>query len=224
MASSVESCSDEFRWAQKTGRKNRKKTPTTLPTLRGRSWRLPPHPPILSSPLLYTIHLQRYLRPFTPPFASPLDRLSAANEPAALAFSRFTTAQSVAILLQTHAFPRPSRPFSFHDFLTRPSPNSSANIMSDTEKKVRVSGEQPRPAEPVLPTVNPSAEKSEPPKAPLHPAVYVVYVCSLHCCARSDIFPGHGSVSVAASFSSTSGCLTHWASVRISLTSLVSLV
>ncbi|ETN46393.1 uncharacterized protein HMPREF1541_00577 [Cyphellophora europaea CBS 101466] len=46
--------------------------------------------------------------------------------------------------------------------------------MADVEKKVRVSGEQQRPSEPVLPTVNPSAEKSEPPKAALHPAVYVV--------------------------------------------------
>lgn len=46
--------------------------------------------------------------------------------------------------------------------------------MADAEKKVRVSGEQQRPAEPTLPTVNPAAEKSEPPKAALHPAVYVV--------------------------------------------------
>lgn len=46
--------------------------------------------------------------------------------------------------------------------------------MSESEKKVRVSGEQPRPVEPVLPTVNPATEKTEPPKAALHPAVYVV--------------------------------------------------
>ncbi|RDW68345.1 DUF250 membrane protein-like protein [Coleophoma crateriformis] len=43
------------------------------------------------------------------------------------------------------------------------------------EEKVRISGELSRPADaPVLPTVNPMAEKSEPPKAALPPAVYVI--------------------------------------------------
>ncbi|KIW09783.1 hypothetical protein PV08_11883 [Exophiala spinifera] len=48
--------------------------------------------------------------------------------------------------------------------------------MADAEKKVRLSGEQPRAAEPatILPTVNPAAEKSAPPAPALHPAVYVV--------------------------------------------------
>ena len=45
--------------------------------------------------------------------------------------------------------------------------------MGDVEK-ARTSGEQQRP-ELVLPTVNPATEKSEPPKAALHPAVYVMY-------------------------------------------------
>lgn len=31
-------------------------------------------------------------------------------------------------------------------------------------------------AQPVLPTVNPQAEKSEPQKASLHPSVYIAYV------------------------------------------------
>lgn len=41
-----------------------------------------------------------------------------------------------------------------------------------SDEKVRVSGEVARP-EPTLPTVNPAAEKSEPPKPALHPAFYV---------------------------------------------------
>jgi len=42
------------------------------------------------------------------------------------------------------------------------------------EEKTRASGDQPREQnEPVLPTVNPDAEKSQPPKASLHPAFYV---------------------------------------------------
>ncbi|BCS22176.1 UDP-galactofuranose transporter [Aspergillus puulaauensis] len=44
--------------------------------------------------------------------------------------------------------------------------------MSNAEEKARTSGETSRP-EPSLPTVNPAAEKSEPPKATFHPAVYV---------------------------------------------------
>lgn len=44
--------------------------------------------------------------------------------------------------------------------------------MSSESEKVRTSGEVSR-NEPVLPTVNPAAEKSEPPKPTFHPAVYV---------------------------------------------------
>jgi hypothetical protein len=42
-------------------------------------------------------------------------------------------------------------------------------------EKERVSGEQERqgPEQPTLPTVNPDAVKSVPPKAGLHPAVYI---------------------------------------------------
>lgn len=42
-----------------------------------------------------------------------------------------------------------------------------------TEEKSRVSGEVPRPEGTILPTVNPEAQKPEPPKAALHPAFYV---------------------------------------------------
>ena len=42
------------------------------------------------------------------------------------------------------------------------------------EEKTRASGEQVRGQNgPVLPTVNPQAEKSQPPKPSLHPALYV---------------------------------------------------
>lgn len=44
------------------------------------------------------------------------------------------------------------------------------------EEKTRVSGEVSRPDGTILPTVNPEAQKSEPPKASIHPAVYVAYV------------------------------------------------
>lgn len=46
------------------------------------------------------------------------------------------------------------------------------------EEKVRTSGEAPRDAAvaQTLPTVNPTAEKSEPAKPALHPSVYIVYV------------------------------------------------
>jgi hypothetical protein len=49
--------------------------------------------------------------------------------------------------------------------------------MSDMEKKARLSGESPRVSEPgnTLPTVNVATEKPEPPKAALHPSVYVMY-------------------------------------------------
>ncbi|KAK6066231.1 triose-phosphate transporter [Seiridium cupressi] len=42
-----------------------------------------------------------------------------------------------------------------------------------SEEKTRVSGEVARPEGTILPTVNPEAQKSEPPKAALHPAFYV---------------------------------------------------
>lgn len=41
------------------------------------------------------------------------------------------------------------------------------------DEKDRVSGEIVRPDATTLPTVNPDVIKSEPPKASLHPAVYV---------------------------------------------------
>lgn len=45
------------------------------------------------------------------------------------------------------------------------------------EEKTRTSGEVPRTAESsILPTVNPDAQKPEPPKSSIHPAVYVAYV------------------------------------------------
>ncbi|EAQ86659.1 hypothetical protein CHGG_07912 [Chaetomium globosum CBS 148.51] len=48
------------------------------------------------------------------------------------------------------------------------------------EDKTRASGDQPREqSEPVLPTVNPEVEKSQPPKASLHPALYVTVWISL---------------------------------------------
>lgn len=43
--------------------------------------------------------------------------------------------------------------------------------MSSEGEKVRTSGEVVR--EQSLPTVNPAAEKQEPPKAAFHPAIYV---------------------------------------------------
>lgn len=42
--------------------------------------------------------------------------------------------------------------------------------MGSDGEKVRASGETPRET---LPTVNPTAEKQEPPKATFHPAIYV---------------------------------------------------
>lgn len=48
------------------------------------------------------------------------------------------------------------------------------------EEKERTSGEvaRPEPAStaPVLPTVNPAVEKTEPPKPTFHPAFYIAYV------------------------------------------------
>ncbi|KAL1841040.1 hypothetical protein VTJ49DRAFT_7471 [Mycothermus thermophilus] len=41
------------------------------------------------------------------------------------------------------------------------------------DEKTRTSGEQPREQSPVLPTVNPEAERAQPPKQSLHPAIYV---------------------------------------------------
>lgn len=49
-----------------------------------------------------------------------------------------------------------------------------------SEEKVRVSGESPRADAPVLPTVNPNAEKQqEPPSSGIHPAFYVIVWISL---------------------------------------------
>jgi len=49
-----------------------------------------------------------------------------------------------------------------------------------SDEKVRTSGDLSRPeSSPVLPTVNPAVEKQEPPKAMLHPAVYVIVWISL---------------------------------------------
>lgn len=43
------------------------------------------------------------------------------------------------------------------------------------DEKTRVSGEVTRDQDsPVLPTVNPEAQKSEPAKASIHPALYVM--------------------------------------------------
>lgn len=55
--------------------------------------------------------------------------------------------------------------------------------MNDSEKKDRLSSEYIRtdpasPVVPVLPTVNPAAEKSEAPAVKLHAAFYVAYVFS----------------------------------------------
>jgi hypothetical protein len=41
------------------------------------------------------------------------------------------------------------------------------------DEKTRISGEQSRDQKPVLPTVNPDAQRPQPPKQSLHPAFYV---------------------------------------------------
>lgn len=65
------------------------------------------------------------------------------------------------------------RPFDFQQFLSHQPRTSSSFAMSAAEgEKARQSGEISRP-EPALPTVNPAADKQEPPKAAFHPAVYV---------------------------------------------------
>jgi hypothetical protein len=48
--------------------------------------------------------------------------------------------------------------------------------MGAVDEKTRVSGEQPRTEQSasLLPTVNPDAEKSQPPNASIHPAFYVL--------------------------------------------------
>ena len=53
--------------------------------------------------------------------------------------------------------------------------------MSADQEKERISDEVTRvdPAAPILPIVNPATEKSELPKAGLHPSVYVMYVKKL---------------------------------------------
>jgi hypothetical protein len=80
-----------------------------------------------------------------------------------------------ATVLVSRNFAR-SRPFSLQQFLVEQSRPSIAT-MSDMEKKARLSGESPRASEPssILPTVNITTEKPEPPKAALHPSVYIMY-------------------------------------------------
>jgi hypothetical protein len=51
---------------------------------------------------------------------------------------------------------------------------SGATIEMGVEEKTRASGDQPREQDgPLLPTVNPEADKPQPPKPSLHPALYV---------------------------------------------------
>ena len=85
-------------------------------------------------------------------------------------------------MLHPKTFAGSSRPFSFHDFLAHSHPRSpqllsTTGTMADGEKKVRVSGEQPR-TEPAASSASilPTTEKPLPPKPSLHPAFYVVYV------------------------------------------------
>ena len=80
-----------------------------------------------------------------------------------------------ATVLASRNFAR-SRPFSLQQFLIEQSRPRLAT-MSDMEKKARLSGESPRVSEPsnILPTVNVATEKPEPPKASLHPSIYVMY-------------------------------------------------
>lgn len=70
--------------------------------------------------------------------------------------------------------------------------------MADVEKKVRVSGEQPRVAEPAgAAPILPTTEKPLPPKPSLHPAFYVVYVLPRRQGLQfTNQISEHGSVSV----------------------------
>lgn len=54
------------------------------------------------------------------------------------------------------------------------------------DEKVRSSGEMSRPEfnAPVLPTVNPAVDKTEPPKSSIHPAVYIAYVLLDDICMK----------------------------------------
>lgn len=65
------------------------------------------------------------------------------------------------------SFSRP-RPFDFRRFIHE---QTRASFTMSEGEKVRTSGDSPR--EQSLPTVNPAADRKEPPKAALHPAVYV---------------------------------------------------
>lgn len=80
-----------------------------------------------------------------------------------------------------------SRPFDFHRFVALQAHSLSSAVQKMGEQeKARTSGEiQPGPAmamemedrkddSQTLPTVNPAAAKSEPPKPSLHPAFYVM--------------------------------------------------
>lgn len=80
------------------------------------------------------------------------------------------------------------------------------------EEKARVSAEISRPAAaPILPTVNPAAEKQAETSSALHPSVYVMFVHSLPYVLSSKcwwFFLALGYLSVQVLFCSTSGsCL-----------------
>lgn len=99
------------------------------------------------------------------------------QRPAPLHFFRHSLDDFVittSTVLQSRNFSRP-QPFSLQQFL-RDQVTQAA--MADSSEKQRLSGESPRSGEaaPALPPVNAVTEKTEPAKASLHPAFYVVYV------------------------------------------------
>lgn len=73
-------------------------------------------------------------------------------------------------------FDSDSEPFTRHPlFSTIPFQKVAQSTKMGVDEKTRVSGEVTREQDsPVLPTVNPEAQKSEPAKASIHPALYVV--------------------------------------------------
>jgi hypothetical protein len=58
------------------------------------------------------------------------------------------------------------------------------------EEKTRTSGESPREqtSGPILPTVNPEAEKTQPTKAPIPSFVYVAYVTTCPVLSAMSIY------------------------------------
>ena len=81
-----------------------------------------------------------------------------------------------ATLYRSGTYPR-SRPFDVQTFFK--SQLDRIEAMGAENEKERVSAEVVRsdpstPVAPVLPTVNPAVEKSEPPAAKLHPSIYVM--------------------------------------------------